>query len=302
MNAVSVICISIGIALTVFAIYLIVKVHRILRKLDGMLEDAIMGKYEEKTYDESKLSKFEAKLSRFLSASKLSLNRLEEQRNQIQQTVSDLSHQTKTPIANLLLYTEYLSEKNLGKEEKKLVNRIEEQTEKLNFLIQSLVKISRLENDLITVHCKKHSLGEFIKVLFEMFQEKAAEKEIKIHTEWNEIWAVFDEKWTLEAVGNILDNAIKYTNSGGNVWIRVKEYELFSMIEIEDDGMGIAKEEQAEIFARFYRSQKVSQMPGVGIGLYLSRRIISLEGGYLKVISQEGEGTKFQVYLPKTEA
>ena len=73
------------------------------------------------------------------------------------------------------------------------------------------------------------------------------------------------------------------------------------MIEIEDDGMGIAKEEQAEIFARFYRSQKVSQMPGVGIGLYLSRRIISLEGGYLKVISQEGEGTKFQVYLPKTE-
>ncbi|MBQ4524332.1 MAG: HAMP domain-containing histidine kinase [Lachnospiraceae bacterium] len=301
MNTISVICISTGIGLTVFAVYMIVKVYRILRNLDGMLEDAISGTYEEKTYDESRLSKLESKLSRFLSASKLSLNRLEEQKNQIEQTVSDLSHQTKTPLANLLLYTEYLSEKKLGMEEKTLVTRIGEQTEKLNFLIQSLVKISRLENDLINVHGKKHSLNEFLKVLYETYQEKAIEKEIKIHTEFQEMWAVFDEKWTLEAVGNILDNAIKYTNSGGNVWIRAKEYELFSMIEIEDDGIGIAKEEQANIFTRFYRSQRVSQMPGVGIGLYLSRKIISLEGGYLKVISEEEKGTQFQVYLPKTE-
>lgn len=299
MNGVSIITIIIGISLTVFAVYMIVKVYRILGNLDKMLEEAITGRYEEKTYDESRLSKIESKLARFLSASKLSLNRLEEQRNQIQQTISDLSHQTKTPVANLLLYTEYLSEKNLGEDEKKLVMRIKEQTEKLNFLIQSMIKISRLENHLIKVHCKKRDLSEILKVLFEMYQEKALEKEIKLQIEVNEIWAFFDEKWTLEAVGNILDNAIKYTNPGGNVWMRVKEYELFSIIEIEDDGIGIAKEEQADIFSRFYRSQNVSQMPGVGIGLYLSRKIISLEGGYLKVDSEEGKGAKFQVYLPK---
>ena len=135
--------------------------------------------------------------------------------------------------------------------------------------------------------------------LFSMYQEKAGKKEICIQVEYGDVRAAFDEKWTLEAVGNILDNAVKYTNPGGTIWIRAKEYELFSMIEIEDDGIGIAKEEQANIFTRFYRSPKVSQMPGVGIGLYLSRKIISLESGYLKVLSEEGNGAKFQVYLPK---
>lgn len=301
MNLVSVISISIAVILTIFAIYMFLKVNRILTDLDEMLENAINGTYEEENYDESKISKLEAKLSRFLSSSKLSLKRLEEQQNQIEQTVSDLSHQTKTPVANLLLYTEYLGEKNLGSEEKKLIKRIEEQTEKLNFLIQSLVKISRLEHDLITVHCKRHSLDECMHELFALYEEKAIEKGINLQIEYGETWAVFDEKWTLEALGNIVDNAIKYTGLGGNVKISVKEYEMFSMVQIEDDGMGIAKEELASIFSRFYRSQKVNQMPGVGIGLYLARKIVSLEGGYIKVFSEEGKGSKFQVYFTKTE-
>lgn len=299
MSAISIISIIIGISFFVVAVYMVRKVYKVMDNLDQMLDDAMNGTYEEKIYDESRMSKLEAKLSRILSANKLSLKRLEEQQNQIQQTVSDLSHQTKTPLANLLLYTEYLSEKMDGNEEGKYIVRIAEQVEKLDFLIQSLVKTSRLEHDLITVHCKEHSLDEFMEELFSMYQEKARKKEIHLQVEYSGVWAAFDEKWTLEAVGNILDNAVKYTNPEGTIWIRAKEYELFSMIEIEDDGIGISKEEQANIFTRFYRSPKVNQMPGVGIGLYLSRKIISLEGGYLKVLSEEGKGAKFQVYLPK---
>ena len=295
-----VVILLIGFSLIAFAIYMIGKTNRILGNIESMLDRAISGKFEETIYDESRASKLEAKLFRFISVNKISLNHMQEQRNQIQQTVSDLSHQTKTPLSNLLLYTEYLSEKNITEEERKLVFKIEEQTEKLDFLIHSLVKISRLENDLIRIHGQKHGLKEFLDGLYEMYQEKAREKEIHMWIESQDVWAYIDEKWTLEAVGNILDNAIKYTGIGGNIWIRVKEYELFSVIEIEDDGMGVSREEQANIFGRFYRSQRVNHLPGVGIGLYLSRRILSLEGGYIKVSSQEEKGARFQVYLPKT--
>lgn len=302
MNAVSVLFLVTGIVFLIVSGFLFVKIHFAFEHMNKMLDQAIAGNFEEKNFNESQLSRLEAKLFRFLSVSRLSLHRLEEQKNQIQQTVSDLSHQTKTPLANLLLYTEYLSEQELAPEEEKLVLRIGEQAEKLNFLIQSLIKISRLEHDLIKVHCKPHSLSEFLVALSSMYQKKAEEKGIQVKIKDTKAQACFDEKWTLEAVGNILDNAIKYTASGGNVWIKVKEYELFLVIEVKDTGIGISEEEVTEIFTRFYRSPKVSSQPGVGIGLYLTRKIISLQGGYLKVSSKEGKGTTFQVYLPKNQS
>ena len=95
----------------------------------------------------------------------------------------------------------------------------------------------------------------------------------------------------------MIDNAIKYTESGGSIHIEVKEYEMFQAVEINDTGIGIAEEEQASIFKRFYRSESVNQYEGVGIGLFLARKIISLEGGYIKVSSEVGKGSKFSVYL-----
>ena len=125
MSAISIIIIIIGISFFAVAVYMVGKVYLIMGKLDKMMEDAMSGTYEEKTYDESRISKLEAKLSRILAANKVSVKRLEEQQNQIQQTVSDLSHQTKTPLANLLLYTEYLSEKMDGKEEKNISSELQ---------------------------------------------------------------------------------------------------------------------------------------------------------------------------------
>lgn len=302
MNAVSVLFLVTGIVSLIFSGFILGKIHCAFEHMNQMLDQAIAGNFEEKNYNESQLSRLEAKLFRFLSVSRLSLHRLEEQKNQIQQTVSDLSHQTKTPLANLLFYTEYLSEKELAPEEETMVLRIGEQAEKLNFLIQSLIKISRLEHDLIKVHCKPHSLSEFLVALSSMYQKKAEEKGIRVKIKDTKAQACFDEKWTLEAVGNILDNAIKYTDSGGSVWMEVKEYELFLVIEVKDTGIGISEEELTEIFTRFYRSPKVSCQQGVGIGLYLTRKIISLQGGYLKVSSKEGKGTTFQVYLPKNHS
>ena len=117
-----------------------------------------------------------------------------------------------------------------------------------------------------------------------------------------EIYAFFDFKWTLEAISNLVDNAIKYTPNGGNIRISVREYELFVRVDIADTGIGMTEEETAKIFTRFYRSPRTAEEPGVGIGLYLCREIISTEGGYIKVSSEPEKGSVFSVFLPKQTA
>ena len=99
-------------------------------------------------------------------------------------------------------------------------------------------------------------------------------------------------------MGNIIHNAIKYTSSGGSVTVSCQSYELFCRINVTDTGIGIPEEEQARIFQRFYRGSQVRQEDGVGVGLYLSRQIITAQGGYIKVQSTSGKGSIFSVFLP----
>ena len=112
--------------------------------------------------------------------------------------------------------------------------------------------------------------------------------------------ACFDLKWTAEALYNILDNALKYTPPGGEIRVTAQAYELFCRIDVSDTGIGISEDEIPKIFSRFYRSSAVSQEEGVGIGLYLSREIITLQGGYIKVSSEPGKGSCFSVFLPRS--
>ena len=111
--------------------------------------------------------------------------------------------------------------------------------------------------------------------------------------------AVFDPKWTEEALCNLLDNAVKYTPAGGAVTVEVKNYELFSAIRVSDTGPGIPEGEQAKIFGRFYRAPGAYQTEGVGIGLYLTRQIAEKQGGYVKVESAPGKGSVFSLFLPR---
>ncbi len=107
--------------------------------------------------------------------------------------------------------------------------------------------------------------------------------------------ACFDPKWTAEALCNLVDNAIKYTEQGG-VILSVTPYELFLRVDVTDTGIGIPEDRQAQIFSRFYRGN--SDREGVGIGLYLAREILRSEGGYIKVSSEPGKGSVFALFLP----
>ncbi len=220
------------------------------------------------------------------------------ERDSIKSLISDISHQTKTPVANILLYTQLLDERGvLGEEEKKLLSSISSQTEKLDFLIQALVKLSRLENGIIAVMPKRDSVEELVG---EIDFGAAITKGISFSVEHApELTALFDRKWTAEALGNLVDNAVKYTPPGGRIRVSAKAYEMFVCIEVADDGMGIKEEETAKIFQRFYRSQQAADEKGVGIGLYLTREIIREQGGYVKVASRPGVGSVFSVFLPR---
>lgn len=272
---------------------------KMLDRFDFMLDKAMQNDFSESEFTESRLSKTESKMYRYLSAGKTSLRQINYEKDAIKSLISDISHQTKTPISNILLYSELLCDaENMNEKTKGLAENIKSQTQKLNFLIGSLIKISRLENGVVSLSPKDNSVNKLIEGLD--FENKASEKNISLQISGNmDMTAFFDLKWTTEAISNIVDNAIKYTQSEGTVRVSAYCYEMFVKIDISDNGIGIGEEEIPKIFTRFYRSQNVADEQGVGIGLYLAREIISRQGGYIKVSSKVGKGTTFSVFIPK---
>lgn len=271
---------------------------KIIRSLDKMIDKAINGTFTEENIDESMLSSVEAKLAGYLSASELSAKNVAAEKEKIKELISDISHQTKTPIANILLYTDLLKEQELNGQARLCAEETAAQAKKLSFLIITLVKLSRLETGVFALLPVKTKLMPMLEKIYRQYQPKAEEKGLRFTLEPTEAQAVFDEKWSAEAIGNIVDNAIKYTDSGF-VTISVREYEMFCSVTVSDSGKGIAEEEQGRIFTRFYRSPSVSPKEGIGVGLYLAREIVNGCGGYIKVSSEVNKGTEFSVFFQR---
>ncbi len=277
------------------------------RKVEEMLDAALQGNFRESDYDESELSRVETKWKRFLSTSALSKEQLEREKENVKSLVSDISHQTKTPVANIRLYTELLKERLCGEEntperqqEIRMAEEISRQAEKLEFLIQSLTKMSRLESNILAVQPEEQGLKKLLEESIGDVTPKAEKKQIQIINNCvDNITAFYDFKWTKEAVCNVLDKAVKYSPRGGKVILSVTEYELYAAVSVRDEGIGIPEEDTARIFGRFYRAESVQQEDGVGIGLYLTREILRKQNGYIKVKSAPGKGSEFFLYLQR---
>lgn len=272
---------------------------KLLARLDKMLEDGINGTFSESDYDETQLSKLESKWLRYLTSSKLSAQKTEQEREKLQELVSDISHQTKTPLSNILLYTQLLQEQDIDGQSRQIVDEIRQQSEKLEFLIQSLVKTSRLETGTFQLAPLKNNIDSVIEAAIEQITPKAKSKQIKIMYSSQSHTAKFDIKWTREALFNILDNAVKYSPRNSVIKITVYAYEMFACVSVADQGIGIPEEELPRIFGRFYRGQNVKEQNGVGIGLYLCRQIIEGQGGYITVESTVNQGSIFKIFLPR---
>ena len=270
--------------------------RKILENLGKMLEAAMEGNFTEDSFDESLLSALESSFAHYLAASTVSARKVDAEKEKLKALIGDISHQTKTPIANILLYTQLLKEQPGNTD---CLEALEGQTKKLQSLIDALVKTSRLETGVIALHPEPGELGTVMTSAVSQLRPKAEEKNITITLEKGKANAVFDPKWTEEALYNLLDNAVKYTPSGGRVSVSTTAYPMFSAVHVRDTGPGIAEEEQPKIFQRFYRGEAHREEEGVGIGLYLVRQIAEGQGGFVKVRSQPGQGSTFSLYLPR---
>lgn len=247
------------------------KTRKTMEEIERMLDAAMTGSFSETNFDESQLSALETKFAHYLSAAEASSQNIAQEKDKIKTLIADISHQTKTPIANLLLYSELLMEETMPASAKANVEALYKQSEKLRFLIDSLVKLSRLENGIISLSPQPAALQPLLESVVEQYTAKASEKGLSLQMQDTDAFAVFDFKWTAEALANIVDNAIKYTEHG-TITISAVSYEMFARIDISDTGSGIPESEQAKIFARFYRSNSVQKQEGVASAYTLPDR------------------------------
>lgn len=225
---------------------------------------------------------------------------LEQEKEQIKTLISDISHQIKTPVSAANTFAQLLDDKELSDEERsEYIATLQTSLEKLTFLTNSLIKMSRLESGIISLKPEKNSLNDIVLQAVKAVYAKAKEKNITITFDCEQSYeALLDYNWTAEAITNVLDNAVKYTPSGGIVGLEITEYPSYLRLDISDNGVGIPEEEQAKIFGRFYRGKQSAGIDGVGIGLYLTRDIVSKQCGYIKVMSDKC-GSTFSIFFKK---
>ena len=249
---------------------------------------------------ETQLARIGHRLARLYQIMQENRRRVDEERQELQTLVSDISHQVKTPVSNLKMATDTLLEKPMTEAERTdFIRGIRSQTDKLDFLFQALVKTSRLETGVIQLDKKPGRLFDTVAQAMSGIVYAAEKKEIAVSVDCPEDLTVFhDSKWTSEALFNLLDNAVKYTPAGGKIAVSVVLWEMYVEVKVTDTGKGISESNQAAIFRRFYREEEVHEQQGVGIGLYLAREIVTRQGGYIKVVSEPGKGSEFSIMLP----
>ena len=241
------------------------------------------------------------RLSRLYGILQENRRKVEEERRELQALVSDISHQVKTPVANLKMVTDTLLAKPVTERERQeFLQGIRSQTDKLEFLVQSMGKASRLETGAITLDKKDGALLDTLAQAMSGIVYSAEQKGISVEVQCpDDLRVSHDSKWTAEALFNLLDNAVKYTPAGGKIRVSVEQWEMYVKLDVADTGKGIPESRQAAIFRRFYREEEVHDQPGVGIGLYLAREIVTRQGGYIQVTSRVGRGSTFSVFLPR---
>lgn len=228
--------------------------------------------------------------------------RLVKEREGTRKLVTDISHQLKTPVAALGMSLELLADKDItAEEQKEFVEKSQEEVKGLAHLLTTLTNLSRLEADMIHLEPEVGSLKDTIRQAVSAVWFQAEEKKIRLKVEdIADIRLLHDAKWTAQAVMNVLENAVKYSPQGSTISLRVTTYISYVFIEVEDEGIGIEREEYQEIFKRFYRGRRpeVQAAEGAGVGLYLTRKILEEQGGSVRALPGKRGGTIFQMMLP----
>ena len=323
MICMAVLAAAAGIAIVCIRRYYRKRMQAATQMLLERLYRAIGGEMQEEIFDESVDAAVTERLNRLLELTNMHQEQAETERDTIKSIISNITHQIRTPVTNIMLYTGLLQEivaapgqdDGLTENISHLLLKLQKQADKLDFFMKELVKSTYTEQEMISLHPEMTDVQEIMAAACQTVELSAMKKGIVIAVQpagdvqqhgkeetADGILCYADRKWTVEALANVLDNAVKYSPSGSRIDVRLRTGESFLCVEVEDRGCGIREEEQGRIFERFYRAEEVSAEPGFGIGLYLVREVLSRQGGYARVKSAPGEGTTMYLYLSRYTA
>lgn len=302
-----------GIAIVFIRQYYRKKMQDTARALLERLDRAIGGEIQDTVFDESVDAAVTERLNRLLELTSMHQEHAEAERDTIKSIISNITHQIRTPVTNIMLYTGLLQEiPGLNEDTLHLLLKLQKQADKLDFFMKELVKSTYTEQEIISLHPEMTDVQEIVASACQNVELSAMKKGIVIAVHpagdgkqpgreetADGILCYADRKWTVEALANVLDNAVKYSPESSRIDVRVWAGESFLCVEVEDRGRGIREEDQGRIFERFYRSEEVSAEPGFGIGLFLVREVLSRQGGYARVKSAPGKGTTVYLYLSR---
>ncbi len=300
-------CIIFTVLLAVMITALILLLHRSMKSVMVRLSDMVASLIDMRetevfsVLNDDLLSKLQSQVLKLSRILKLQNKKLQNEKNEIKSLISDISHQLKNPLSNLKIYVSFIMDEDIDPLMRmEYLKNIDNQLDKLNWLMESMIKMTRLESGIIQLNREENSLNDVLLTSLKQIYQKALKKNIDIEFIFSEkdMRLSIDLKWTAEAITNILDNSVKYTQESGKIKIQIHKYELFARIDIEDNGTGFDEKEVNDIFKRFYRGKNSKGIDGVGIGLYLTREIISMQDGYIKAMSESGKGSTFSVFLP----
>lgn len=301
--------------------------ERELAEISSMLECVLDGREfpEYVPCRETLSSKIQHQLSRLQRMTKGYHARLEQDRDSIKNLITEIAHQMRTPLTNIETYLDFLQDPDLSRTERESYLKAASLSEKkIHFLAESFIRMSRLEHRIIRIRPDDTDLLLTLEEAADQVRRKAQGQGLRIRTDFPEqLLHPHDADWLGEAVFNLLDNAVKYSlpaadraagNAGENcqeagsrtgerneILLGARQNEMFVRIWVSDHGTGIEEEDEAKVFQRFYRGSNAKKTEGFGLGLYLTREIVLLHNGFVKLKRQK-DGTCVEIYLERSSA
>lgn len=296
----SVICFVLGAALTLLFFICTKKRYDRLNNLNNYLSQICSGNYYLDIADntEGELSILKNNLYKVITILKTQNEALESDKIYLADSLADISHQLKTPLTSMMVMSDLLKKEKSEAKRNEFLTVIENQLDKMKWLITNLLKISKIDAGTISLNIESISSADIISCVVEPFAVTLDLKGIDFSNDITDFNINIDKQWTIEAMQNILKNCIEHTPSGGKISVCGEETSLYSAVKIKDNGVGISKEDLPHIFERFYHG-KNSSAESVGIGLALAKAIFEKENADVLVNSEEGKGTQFTIKFYK---
>lgn len=295
------ICTILGIILISIFAFFTVRRYKAIAKLNDYLSLVCSGNYDMdiESNTEGELSILQNNLFKVITKLKTQNEVIEADKVYLADSLADISHQLKTPLTSMLVASELLEIEQNPVKRKELANIINIQCEKMSWLIQMLLKLSKLDAGTIQLNECEINISDVIEESLQPFLITLDLKNIAIEKDIKDFTVKGDKNWSNEAIQNIIKNCIEHTSDGGKIEIKTDETTVFSRVIIRDNGCGIAKEDLPHIFDRFYHGKNASSQ-SVGIGLALSKAILNKENASVSVTSEEGSGSEFEIKFYKS--